>query len=615
MTRAASAAAAARTRRSQASAASARAAAEAAGRAAVALDRLRRVVHLFPLALARAWDNPAPRTSQLRALRACLDPRNREGAVFGGNRTGKTELFAIVAALFLLGPKHPAAIAFLAAAGIPLDWIPYRPEGLRICCLSLTFSESVRVQRPKVDRWLGPGARWKNRDARKEAEVRVSGDGGGWAIFKANDQGARRMQADAFDLVWVDEEPDRDVYNELIMRTIDRRGRMLLSMTPLRGKTHIHDRFVAPDKLRAAQASGGDLIIPGPKAGTVACWIHGKDNPHIPQDFLEAALSSYGEHERAARERGEFVALEGRVFTMFDRSVHECDPFPIPPEWRRFQGWDFGASHPTSVHDYVLDPATDRLYVVWERYAANETIEAHANAVKVRETCSACDGRGFDLDLTIRDRLTGLPALEWDRTVQSFDGDALDAAPILAEKWGTPCPACEGHAGRSAPRPEWRVADPAGKSERLSLAAAGLRTVAAEKGPSSIRAGISAVSARLAPGQDGVPRLLIFRGAAPFLCSELEGYIWDTREGQKTDGPDLPVDKDNHAIDELRYTVTKIDRARTRGAGGFATVGGDERTAADKRLDRDRASRSEDPPARGGAETTPGDPWARNRRR
>ena len=68
---------------------------------------------------------------------------------------------------------------------------------------------------------------------------------GGSLLFKTVDQGARAYQADSWDFWWVDEDPeDEAVFNEGRVRLIDRRGRCLVTMTPLRGLTWVWRRFV-----------------------------------------------------------------------------------------------------------------------------------------------------------------------------------------------------------------------------------------------------------------------------------------------------------------------------------------------------------------------------------
>ena len=105
------------------------------------------------------------------------------------------------------------------------------------------------------------------------------------------------------------------------------------------------------------------------------------------------------------------------------------------------------------------------------------------------------------------------------------------------------------------------------RGERALLEREGVYTTAAKK---DITAGIQTVAQLLMPQATGRPKLFIVRGARveedPVLlakrlptCLEEEfgGYHWDKRKtGILADVPrDLPVDKNNHGLDALRYAV------------------------------------------------------------
>ena len=245
--------------------------------------KLQRLLGLYPLAFRSLWHRPSPRTSQKRAVQALMNRAVKVGLLVGGNRSGKTESGAMIAAAVALGRGDPAVAKWMKDNGIPEGSIFKRPG--RVCCVSLTSNESIRVQRPKIEQFLPAGTFWKNRHGAGEAVAQLPN--GGTILFKTVDQGARSYQADAWDLCWFDEDPeDEAVHNEARMRLVDRRGWCLITMTPLRGLTWVWDRFVND-----------------PEAGSLCHWIHGEDNPYIPSDELEALLASYGSHERAARAR------------------------------------------------------------------------------------------------------------------------------------------------------------------------------------------------------------------------------------------------------------------------------------------------------------------------
>ena len=166
-----------------------------------------------------------------------------------------------------------------------------------------------------------------------------------------------------------DEEPrDLGVVAECEMRLVDKRGRMLFSMTPLYGWTPL-------------------LLsrVKSPTPDTAVRWLHGEDNPHIPADELAARLAKYGPHEQAARARGEVTALEGRVYPMFSRAVHVVKAFRPPDSWPRYVGIDWGTTVPTAILLAAYDAGTDTIHVIGEVYRAGMTISDRAEAIRELE--------------------------------------------------------------------------------------------------------------------------------------------------------------------------------------------------------------------------------------
>jgi len=75
--------------------------------------------------------------------------------------------------------------------------------------------------------------------------------------FKSFDQGRKKFQGTSKDLIWLDEEPPADVYDECMMRLMTTNGLMLCTFTPLEGLTEIALRYLphlapAPDPEEAS---------------------------------------------------------------------------------------------------------------------------------------------------------------------------------------------------------------------------------------------------------------------------------------------------------------------------------------------------------------------------
>ena len=99
------------------------------------------------------------------------------------------------------------------------------------------------------------------------------------------------------------------------------------------------------------------------------------------------------------------------------------------------------------------------------------------------------------------------------------------------------------------------VVDSAAPDLIESLRRAGINAVPANKGPGSIEHGINLVQTRLVGDDRGEPRLTV-DPCCTNTVREFETYEWaQSRDGLK----DKPMDRDNHAMDSLRYVVRHMD--------------------------------------------------------
>lgn len=62
--------------------------------------------------------------------------------------------------------------------------------------------------------------------------------------FKSYDQGRKKFQGTAKHVIWLDEEPPADVYDECLMRLMTTNGLMICTFTPLEGLTEIALRYL-----------------------------------------------------------------------------------------------------------------------------------------------------------------------------------------------------------------------------------------------------------------------------------------------------------------------------------------------------------------------------------
>ncbi len=494
--------------------------------ATAALRRLRALQAECALAGARLWDQPSPQTSQAVAVRTALRPGLLSSLILGGNRSGKTEAGAMIAAAYAMGRDHPAVITWGARNGLDLSAIQSGPG--RVCASSLSSGDSLEYVRPKVARYLPAGSTWTNRHGKGSAVARIPG--GGVILFKSNDQGARAYQGASWHLLWMDEEHDHAVFREARMRLADHAGLALFSMTPLKGKTWVWSMFV-------------DARSREPDCAFYA--INSIHNPHRSPGYLERLLATYGSHERAARERGEFTALEGRVYESWRHDLHVIPARPIPVAWPRYQAGDVGVRNPTAVLWLAVDPGDQVVHVYREHYAAGLTTHENARRVLAVELCPGCAGSWFTLAQSDEtERWARLPRAERHRLPHRHRGHR-GAVHV--------CPDCAltDHPGRTEPEPLVRWIDPAAADARLTLQHHHDLDMRAAN--NAVREGLSAVSALLSPDAAGRAHLLVHDSCAHTI-EEIAGYVWDTTRS-RGDAPDRPLKRNDHAMDALRYAV------------------------------------------------------------
>ena len=221
------------------------------------------------------------------------------------------------------------------------------------------------------------------------------------------------------------------------------------------------------------------------------------DNPFLDPEEVEEMTKSLSPDALDSRRYGNFRSCGGLVYPEFDPNVHVIEPFDVPTEWQETISIDPGLRNPLSAHFYCRD-GDGNVYVVGEHYEAGKDIDHHA--AKIKETA---------------DRLG------WHRT-------------------------------------------PEGYLETLMDSAATQRTLSSVKSVAELfyERGIKAdcrVNKDMFSGISTVKSLFASRPARIFIFAdcvnmirEIKGYYWGNN--------DLPVKRDDHAMDELRYYVMNKTR-------------------------------------------------------
>ena len=279
-----------------------------------------------------------------------------------GNRSGKTECGAVEALWTALG-NHP----FRKNRKDVFGWV-----------VSLSMQVQRDVAQRKILHYLRPdhildivmqSGRKDSPETGIVDQIVLKNSFGGTSVigFKSCDQGREKFQGSSLDFVWFDEEPPRDVYEECLMRVLDKEGDIFGTMTPLKGLTFVYEEIFLNRK--------NDPEI----------WyefMEWADNPFLSPKEIEHMQNALDETTLLSRRYGRFCTREGLVYPEFDERVHVIEPFPVPPEWQDKISIDPGLKNPLSAHWYCTD-FDGNVYVVAEHYRAGEDIDYHAT--KIRE--------------------------------------------------------------------------------------------------------------------------------------------------------------------------------------------------------------------------------------
>ena len=180
------------------------------------------------------------------------------------------------------------------------------------------------------------------------------------------------------------------------------------------------------------------------------------------------------------------------VYSEFDENVNVIEPFDIPPEWQETIAIDPGLHNPTSAHFYAVD-FDGNVYVVAEHYASGKTVEEHSQ--KINEIAKK---------------------LNWKTDFNGFLHAIIDSAA----------------------------------KQRTLASPKNVVEIFYENGivcnpnvNKDLFAGISVVKSYIKNAQ-GKSSLFIFKNCVNMI-REIKNYWWGD--------DDLPIKKDDHSLDELRY--------------------------------------------------------------
>jgi phage terminase large subunit len=105
-------------------------------------------------------------------------------------------------------------------------------------------------------------------------------------------------------------------------------------------------------------------------------------NHYLPPDYVETTSKGKPEWWVKRFMFGSFDHTEGQVYpTFFD---HVIPSFPIPKHWERKAASDFGLRDPTTMYGLAIDPQKGEAHIYREHYEAGKSVKYHAAQMKAK---------------------------------------------------------------------------------------------------------------------------------------------------------------------------------------------------------------------------------------
>jgi len=274
--------------------------------------------------------------------------------ISGGNRSGKTQFSA----------------KYLVRTMV-------EKPGARVVAFSMTSQSSIRDQQPSVYNYL-PGE-WKKPKKNKTTNVSYSVKNGfseatfilpngSQAWFNHYSQQPDILEGMEADLIWFDELVPYSWVETAAFRLVTRKGKMLVSATPITGWTNtlanfqsgctfrqtLPARFLEEDKVHVPGCGVGKMpyVAECVRDDSAIVWFHTDQNPFQPQDSMMKALEKESSIQKKVRFYGWCEKTTGNYFPKFNKT-HIIDPEDIPQQGTNYM---------------VCDPAGSRMWAtLWLR--------------------------------------------------------------------------------------------------------------------------------------------------------------------------------------------------------------------------------------------------------
>jgi phage terminase large subunit-like protein len=186
--------------------------------------------------------------------------------------------------------------------------------------------------------------------------------------LKTYEQGRKSFEGTAKDVIWDDEEPPMDVYQEQVLRTLTTKGMVFVTFTPLQGMSEVVTSYIEPSD--AARES---------KMYVQAGW---DDVPHLDEAEKRRVLATMLPYQIAARTKGEPSLGAGAIFPIPEADI-VVPARSFPWTWPRGYGLDVGWNR-TAAAFFAQDVGADVFYLYDVHYMSAGEPPSHAVAIRAR---------------------------------------------------------------------------------------------------------------------------------------------------------------------------------------------------------------------------------------
>jgi hypothetical protein len=210
--------------------------------------------------------------------------------------------------------------------------------------------------------------------------------------------------------------------------------------------------------------------------------------------------------------QGLWVAAEGQVYPDWNPDIHIIPRVELPRAWPRYWTFDFGFVDPFVWQEWVQNPNNGQLILYRELYHTGLRVQQAAELIK---------------------------SISYGVNVQALicDHDAENRATLEKEFDCLTLPA-------------FKLIAPGVQAVQNRLKEHAMFSEGANVAPGLVL---------MEKANILIDKELINRHKPTCTQDEWEGYVWDTGKISLDKYKDLPVDKDNHGMDAVRYAVAFVD--------------------------------------------------------